>query len=133
MFYEFNQNNSGGRFIRNNRVDHHVIIEADHLPQLEARALSIGIYFNGVDAGMDCRCCGDRWYEPWGDAKGDVVPSYYGSPLTLANSSTTKNPREHTVVIHYLDGRVIHTTTDCDNPDLNRWPDLALSHEDDDE
>lgn len=132
MFYEFNQNNSGGHFTRNSRVDSYVIVEANDLEEAIDRANGIGVYFNGVDEGMDCECCGDRWYPPYRD-DGKAEPSHYDSPLTLANSSTTKNPREHTVVIHYLDGRVIYTTTDCGNPQLNRWPDLALSHEDESE
>lgn len=130
MFYEFNQNNSGGHFTRNSRLDHYVIVEANDLTEAIDRANMIGIYFNGVDEGIDCECCGDRWYQPW-DEKGDDVPSHYDFPLTLANSSTTKNPREHTVVIHYLDGRVIYTTTDCENPELNKYRDLALYNEDD--
>lgn len=130
MFYEFRQNNSGGRFVRNNSVDHYVIIEADSLPQLKARALSIGIYFNGVAEGVDCGCCGARWYESDPPNK---VPSHYDSPLTLANSSTKKNPREHTVVIHYLSGRIIYTTPDCENQKLNSRDWLALKNKDDSE
>ena len=132
MFYEFNQNNSGGHFTRSRNLDHYVIVEANDLSDAIDRANGIGIYFNGVAEWMDCSCCGDRWYEPYRD-EGKDEPSHYDSPLTLANSSTTKNPREHTVVIHYLDGRVIYTTTECGNPDLYRWSDLALSHEDESE
>lgn len=130
MFYEFNQNNSGGHFDRSRNVDHYVIVEAVDVTQAIDRANGIGIYFNGCAKGIDCGCCGDRWHEPMDSSD---VPSHYDSPLTLANSSTTKNPREHTVVIHYLDGRVIYTTTDCENTELNRWGDLALRHEDESE
>jgi hypothetical protein len=31
--------------------------EADMLAKKHA-----GVYFNGVDKGTDCDCCGDRWY-----------------------------------------------------------------------
>jgi hypothetical protein len=133
MFYEFNQNNSGGRFVRNASVDHYVQIEANSLSEAIERAQNIGIYFNGVSEGSDCGCCGDRWYEPYDGDKLHDVPCHYNSPLTLANLSPTKNPREHTVVIHYLDGRVMYTTSECENKDLNRWGDLALRHDDESE
>ena len=32
-------------------------IEADALAQEYA-----GVYFDGCESGMDCDCCGDRWY-----------------------------------------------------------------------
>jgi len=130
MFYTFTQNNSGGHFIRNANVDHYVIIEADNRLTAMERALNIGIYFNGVDEGIDCECCGDRWYE---SNNGTDVPSSYGSPFTLANASDKKNPREHTVVIHYLDGRVVYTTSNYENENLNKWGDFALTNEDENE
>lgn len=52
-FYEYVQNNSGGKFTVNKFLCHRVIIEADE--KLEA----LGGYFDGEG---DCPCCGDRWY-----------------------------------------------------------------------
>jgi hypothetical protein len=131
MFYTFNQNNSGGEFTRNANVDHYVIIEADNRRSSMDIALNIGIYFDGVNEDIDCACCGDRWYE---SNDGEDVPSLYSLPLTLTNSSNTKNPREHTVVIHYLDGQVLYTTRHCKNNNvINDLPDLALSNEDESE
>jgi hypothetical protein len=130
MFFTFNQNNSGGHFTRNANVDHYVIVEATHWADASQRAQNLGIYFNGVNEGNDCECCGDRWYE---SNNGTDVPSSYGSPFTLANASDKKNPREHTVVIHYLDGRVVYTTSDYENENLNNWRDLALMNEDESE
>jgi hypothetical protein len=133
MFYEFNQNNSGGHFTRNSNVDHYVQIEANSIAEVIERAQEVGIYFNGCAEGLDCDCCGDRWYEPYNGDKLHDVPCHYDSPLTLENASTTKNPREHTVVIHYLDGRVVYTTSACENPSLRQWDDLALRTEDESE
>jgi hypothetical protein len=31
--------------------------EADELVQKYA-----GVYFDGIERGLDCDCCGDRWY-----------------------------------------------------------------------
>ena len=130
MFYEFNQNNSGGHFTRNDSVDHYVIVEATDWADANQRAENIGIYFCGVRDGIDCECCGDRWYDRWDDDAGKDVPSHYDSPLTLESVSTLKNPRLHTVVIHYLDGRVVYTTATSENTNLNNWRDLALNDDD---
>jgi hypothetical protein len=62
-FFEFRQNNSGGSFHRNENVDTRVFIEAVDADHANARALKVGIYFDGCSTGSDCDCCGDRWYE----------------------------------------------------------------------
>lgn len=103
-FWEFNQNNSGGSFDFNEEagITHIVLIEANSKEQAVAKAVGIGIYFDGCEDGTDCPCCGDRWSTPWGD--GDKEPQVYGKPF-----------KEHTVgrwmdagkeiCVHYLDGR----------------------------
>lgn len=63
MFFVYHQNNSGGSFEVNNDVGHEVIIEADTMLEANFKAQQIGIYFNGIAAGYDCDCCGDRWYD----------------------------------------------------------------------
>ena len=77
-FFHFSQNNSGGSFDINETVAHHVIIEAHSAKEANARAVDIGIYFNGCDTGADCTCCGDRWSTAWGD--GEATPLLYGNP-----------------------------------------------------
>ena len=62
-FYEFNQNNSGGGFDVDDKVCHRLFIEATSLDEAISKAENLGCYWNGVDNGMDCECCGDRWYE----------------------------------------------------------------------
>lgn len=64
-FYAFGQNNSGGYFETSASLAHIVYIEAENWEHANKRAEDIGIYFNGVDSGQDCRCCGDRWEEMW--------------------------------------------------------------------
>lgn len=78
MFYVYNQNNSGGSFVidKANGITHIVIIEADTLGEANYMAESKGIYFDGVESGLDCKCCGDRWYPPC-DEKGDTEPLIY--------------------------------------------------------
>lgn len=57
MFYRYTQCNTGGFFIGAQIV----IVEAATLEEAEARATEAGVYFDGVAAGQDCECCGDRW------------------------------------------------------------------------
>lgn len=94
MFYTFRQNNSGGKFVENNDLAVNTVIEANSLKEAINKAEEIGIYFDGCDDGIDCPCCGDRWYRPWDD-DGKEVPSIYDTPID----------DEHTgYVIHYRNG-----------------------------
>lgn len=68
MWYYWSQNNSGGSFFVDDKLTHRVFIEADTYREAESKALYMGVYYNGCDEGLDCECCGDRWYE------GDEVP-----------------------------------------------------------
>lgn len=63
-FYHYSQNNSGGAFDydENLGLTHHVVIEAADELEADARFEGIGGYFNGGEDGIDCECCGDRWY-----------------------------------------------------------------------
>lgn len=79
MFYTFNQNNSGGSFVTNDKLCPYVIIEAEDIDQANKLAENIGIYFNGVRAEIDCSCCGDRWWPQWHEDDGDETPQIFGS------------------------------------------------------
>lgn len=61
-FYEISQNNSGGSFITNDKLCHRLYIEANSSTEANEIAEGLGCYWNGVDEGQDCQCCGDRWY-----------------------------------------------------------------------
>lgn len=103
MFYCFNQNNSGGSFIVDEDVAHCVIIEADTAVEANNKAKEIGIYFDGVDKGWDCECCGDRWYSAWRD-DADDAPVIYGTPVQEYKDSWAGKgePYAH---VYYADGR----------------------------
>ena len=62
-FYEFRQNNSGGSFDVDDDVCKWMFIEANDCEQANKIAQDLGVYFDGCDSGLDCDCCGDRWYE----------------------------------------------------------------------
>lgn len=115
MFYTFRQNNSGGSFEidPDKGISVVVIIEAPNDTVASRLAEDKGIYFNGVDAGQDCECCGDRWHRPWDE--GYEVPSVYGTPIDEYYGK--KDPEDLTrrmkwsgdkpdCFVHYLDGRV---------------------------
>lgn len=72
-FYQWNQNNSGGFFVVDDKLCHRIIIEASTLDEAEQKAFDMGVYYNGCEDGTDCDCCGDRWY----DADTVDIPSEY--------------------------------------------------------
>jgi hypothetical protein len=61
-FYEITQNNSGGSFAVNDKLCHRLFIEAKSEKEATRIAEDLGCYWDGVDKGIDCECCGDRWY-----------------------------------------------------------------------
>jgi hypothetical protein len=104
MFFHFSQNNSGGNFAIDEDVAHHVIIESRNANEANRKAESIGIYFDGVDNGRDCDCCGDRWHSVWG--QGDAEPLIYGDPPEqyVDMWAGKGEPYCH---VYYLDGRKV--------------------------
>ena len=65
-WFEFNQNNSGGSFDVDDKVCHRLFIEAESFDDAVKKAEELGCYWDGVDDGIDCPCCGDRWSK-WND------------------------------------------------------------------
>jgi hypothetical protein len=96
MFYTYSQNNSGGGFDVTEDLGEYVIIEAESADRANERAVELGIYFDGVEAGLDCECCGDRWSTPYDE--GSEKPEIYGQPAEQALRT------RRTLVIHYADG-----------------------------
>lgn len=98
-FFNFSQNNSGGSFhVDDERgIGPELWIEATDYHHANARAEQIGLYWDGVDAGIDCSCCGDRWHPAW--------DPYQGLP------SPAPDPEydfwwHDTIYVHRLDGSV---------------------------
>jgi len=78
-YFEYRQKNSGGYYYGPAKI---VIIEAHDGAHADTIAVdTFDIYFDGLETGMDCDCCGARWYSARGD-EGDPVPSHYGKPIT---------------------------------------------------
>lgn len=102
-FFDFRQNNSGGRFKLDpkNGISVIVIIEAPSDTIANCIAETKGIQF---DSG--CPCCGDRWTRAWDG--GEDVPSYYGEPvLGTKMKYKREDPNVPEGFIHYLDGRIV--------------------------
>lgn len=77
-WFTFRQNNSGGLFDIDKNLNVFVIIEAyDEVHALD-RAIEVGIYFDGVERGKDCECCGNRWSRYCDESD---VPSIYGETI----------------------------------------------------
>lgn len=85
-FYTFSQNNSGGQFDEN--LSQYVIIEASSAKEANRKAREIGVYFNGIDEGYDCECCGDRWVEVC-EEDATEKPSVYGEHIKDNTDDTT--------------------------------------------
>jgi hypothetical protein len=73
-FFHFSQNNSFGRF----EGPHNLVVEAESATDANERAQDWGVYFDGVESGLDCPCCGDRWYELWEGESGKDFPHVWG-------------------------------------------------------
>lgn len=108
-FFTFIQNNSYGRFDFDKRqgITHIVIVEAPTYKDANFRAESIGLYFDGVATGLDCPCCGDRWYQKYDERDGEDVPMYYNTPVdencVIDFKWMGENPE---IFVHYLDGTI---------------------------
>lgn len=86
------QNNSGGYYQINDKVASIVIIEADSALQANEIAESLGIYFDGVSEGIDCPCCGDRWY-PVEDRDRSDFPEIYREPVQKYSGFRAKSDK----------------------------------------
>lgn len=110
-FFYFMQNNSGGdfHFDEHRGITCNVVIEAGSPESANELALTKGLYFDGCADGLDCPCCGDRWYAVRHDDVGDDAPSVYGNALgrKIESSFIFKwMPDGRETAVHYLDGRI---------------------------
>ena len=72
-WFEYDQNNSYGKFEIDDVLCHELWIEAETLEDANRQFLDMGGYFDGVEAGIDCGCCGDRWSPPYREGKFPLV------------------------------------------------------------
>lgn len=67
MWYEISQNKSGGNFDVDINLCHRLFIEAENIEAAIRKAEQLGCYWDGVESGIDCPCCGDRWVKPYSE------------------------------------------------------------------
>jgi hypothetical protein len=81
MIYHYSQNNPGGFF--NERMPLHLFVEADDHHEANDRAVDYGVYFDGVQAEIDCDCCGDRWHRAYLPCDDEIaeIAKYARNPL----------------------------------------------------
>ena len=101
MFYLFVQNDSGGyyRYAADEGIGINVAFEANSEDEAIERAKDV-IYFNGVEDGCDCPCCGDRWSAyTWDEAE------------TIEELNKRKYnglfDDDSTMYVHMLDGTIV--------------------------
>ncbi len=105
MFYAFYQNSSFGLYYLDSVFAPVMIVESDSVDDANARAIDIGIYFDDVNTGKDCPCCGDRWKMVDQD---DATPRPIWRDQNV--KSMSKTPRFHDDYVEcrvfYKDGTV---------------------------
>lgn len=111
-FFQYRQNNSGGSF---EGPAINVIIEAPTPRVADAIAEDEGLYFNGVERGMDCPCCGDRWSTSW--CEGTPEPTLYSQSieefLKDGYAGTWERPGIPEVLVIRADGtKEVHYTNE---------------------
>ena len=97
-FYTFNQNNSGGYFVKSDEfgVCEYVIIEAINAESAFNRLKEIGENVSGF---MDyCGCCGERWSDWIDDDEGTKEPMIYDEPV----KTTKKGDYRESCFVHYF-------------------------------
>ncbi len=101
-FWEFNQNNSGGYFVKDdeNGVCENVIIEAQTPDEAWSRLEKIGDKVDGFWS--YCSCCGARWYDDLDEKDGKDVPMHYNKPL----EEVEKSMLSERAFVHYYDGSI---------------------------
>ncbi len=118
-FFTYVQNNSYGSFDYDEDagIAPYVIMEAEDAGWSDVKAKRVGLYFDGCADGVDCECCGDRWYPAdafWKGDESDEVPSIYQTPVSENYVQAPKAPSVHgiraehkyEVFVHYNDGRI---------------------------
>jgi len=115
-FYEYSQNNSGGSFDVDKNLCHRIIIEAESCVAADAKLESLGGYFDGCAAGLDCDCCGDRWHPAcnaielpnvWGGLTQSqaekIAETYKVNARKSKEKSSSDNARNWEVVFETID------------------------------
>lgn len=113
QWYEFDQNNSGGYFIRDDFVSDLVFVQAMNAEQAEEIMRDL---IDKAEAWDYCDCCGERW--SFWSTKGYDVPTRYGKDVTKkgARLFSTKGY----ILFHGLNGRTLKWDCKSDPVELGK-------------
>lgn len=105
-FYVYTQNNPGGELIFTDELSVFVAIEAENPEDSDEHARRLGIYFDGVEDGVDCRRCGDRWFRTSDDKYSKINIEKEGSALAYMEKKASWEIRWNDIMgyIHYASG-----------------------------
>jgi hypothetical protein len=95
-WFQFSQNNSGGRFVEDDNVCEYVYIQARNASEAIAKAETF------CDNSDSCDCCGDRWSFWVNDSDGTDEPMLYGEPIREVKKDWYREKAR----LHHFDGRI---------------------------
>lgn len=99
LWYEFDQNNSGGYFVKDDFVSELVFVQAMSADQAEDIMCDL---IDKADAWDYCECCGERW--SFYNVKGYEVPTRYGKEVSKGVNLFS---RDGYILFHGLNGRTL--------------------------
>lgn len=99
LWYEFDQNNSGGYFEKDDFVSELVYVQAMSSDQAEEIMRDL---VDKADAWNYCDCCGERW--SFWNVKGYEVPMRYGKEVSKGVDLFS---RDGYILFHGLNGRTL--------------------------
>jgi len=95
MIYSFRQTNSGGYYCQPAKF---IIVkdarDSEHATEI---AMQSGMYLQGVAAGSDCSCCGDRW-----NGVSNEWDTMENALLAITGPDTRRDSVESDGVPHYI-------------------------------
>ena len=120
-WYTFEQNNSSGMYVP---PAIYLIIEARTRDDAIIKATNEGVYFRGVEMGVDCDCCGDRWFLPYDytdepDIYGALPCDYLKETESFFSGLYSFDKSLPAVMLIYEDGTVLKGSS---------YESLALGH-----
>ena len=110
LYYVMRQYPNRGEYEINANVASIVVIQTHDPLKANFIALSKGIYFDGIEKGIDCSCCDDRWKPFTSRSRGHNMPMVEHVPLLTylddwISSDMLQGCPSHTLAyIYYSDG-----------------------------
>lgn len=111
LYYVMRQYPNRGDYDINANVASIVVIQTHDPLKANFIALSKGIYFDGIEKGIDCSCCDDRWKPFHTNSKGHNMPMVehthlltYLEEWVQGNDNLRNHPSRTLAYIYFSDG-----------------------------